>query len=129
MTTLLLDTHALIWWWLDDPQLSKTARKAMESDTNRIVVSSVNVYEIANKHRLGRLPALGEILSDLDNAIDYAGFARLSLSTRHTLRAGLLLGDHRDPFDRMIAAQGLVEQMTVVTRDRAIAAFGCEVLW
>lgn len=129
MTTLLLDTHALIWWWLDDPRMSGTAREALENEKNRIVVSSVSVYEIANRHRLGRLPALGEILADLDAAINDAGFAQIPLSPRHAARAGLLRGEHRDPFDRMIAAQGLIEQMPIVTRDREIAGFGCMVLW
>lgn len=129
MSEFLLDTHALIWWWLADPKLSGAACEAIEGKGDRIVVSAVSIYEIANKQRIGKLPALQAILSGLDDAVADSGFELLSLSAGHAAHPGQLLGDHRDPFDRMIAAQGLVERLTVITCDPAIAAFGCKVLW
>jgi PIN domain nuclease of toxin-antitoxin system len=129
MAQFLLDTHALIWWWLADPKLSVAAREAIEGEGSRIVVSAVSIYEIANKQRVGKLPALQAILAELDDAVADSGFEQLPLTSRHAVHAGLLLGDHRDPFDRMIAAQGLVERLTVITRDPEIAGFGCKVLW
>ena len=129
MTEYLLDTHALIWWWFADPSLSDNARALIEEERGRIFVSAVSVYEIANKFRGGKAPKLGELLTDIDAAIAADGFVPLALSSHHARRAGLLASDHRDPFDRMIAAQGILERKTVVTRDREIATFGCEVLW
>ena len=129
MTEYLLDTHALIWWWFTDPLLSKAARAAIEEEPSQIFVSAVSVYEIANKFRCGKAPRLGELLTDIDSAISADGFIPLAFSSRHARHAGLLAGDHRDPFDRMIAAQGIVERKVVITRDREIAKFGCEVLW
>ncbi len=129
MTEYLLDTHTLIWWLLGDPSLSKSARRVIEEEGGRVFVSAVSTYEVANKVRLGKLPKLGELLTDLDETLAADGFLHLPLSSRHARHAGLMQGDHRDPFDRMIAAQGFIERKTVVTRDREIAEFGCEVLW
>lgn len=126
---LLLDTHALIWWWLDDPSLSPPARAAMAAGDHQIFVSAVAAIEIGIKVRRGKLPALREAIDDFDAAIDKDGFAPLSITTRHARDAGMLPGEHRDPFDRLIAAQGLLEDMTIVTRDPEFAAFGCKVLW
>ena len=125
----LLDTHALIWWWLGDPALSRQARKLMEADGHTIMVSAVSGYEIALKVARGQLPALAEPLSRFDENVIEAGFAHLPVIHEHAVSAGLLEGQHRDPFDRIIAAQGLAEQLTVITRDPALAAFGCKVLW
>ena len=93
------------------------------------MVSPVSIYEIASKVRLGKLPALTEVLAAYRGALTSDGFTSLTLTTDHAHDAGLLIGRHRDPFDRLIAAQALVEKLTVITLDREIAAFGCEVLW
>lgn len=127
MTRYLLDTHALIWWWLDDPSLSTRANEAM--GTEEIWVSAVSLYEIANKVRRKKLDSLRDVLTDHESALVEDGFRTLSVTPRHAAFAGLMQGEHRDPFDRMIAGQGLVEGMTVITCDQEIAAFGCEVLW
>lgn len=125
----LLDTHALIWWWLGDPSLSGPARSAMDADTNHLFVSAVSAYEIGNKVRRGQLPALRNPAEDFEHAVAQDGFTLLSVSAGHARHAGLMPGRHRDPFDRLIAAQALAEDLTVVTRDAEIAGFGCKVLW
>ncbi len=125
----LLDTHALIWWWLADPRLSETARTLMAEPDMPIYASAVSAYEIALKVRKGELPALAEPLEDFGEAVREEGFRHLDLRHAHAARAAFLSDDFKDPFDRMIAAQALIDQMIVVSRDRSIAAFGCRTLW
>lgn len=125
----LLDTHTLIWWLLGDPALSAAARAAIESDDHVFFVSSVSIYEIAIKVRVGRLDALAEPTATMDDVLEQEGFEVLPLNLHHARRAGLMREKHRDPFDRMLAAQALIEGMTLICRDREIAAFGCEMLW
>lgn len=126
---LLLDTHALIWWWLADSSLSGVARRALSSRGSDILVSAVTGFEIAQKVRRGRLPVMAEPLARYGEYVMAEGFAHLAISVEHAVHAGLLPGEHRDPFDRLLAAQALIEDATVVTRDAAFAAFGCKVLW
>jgi PIN domain nuclease of toxin-antitoxin system len=125
----LLDTHALIWWWSDDPLLSSAARDAIIDPDTDIFVSPICGIEIALKVRRGELSNLREPLAHFDQAFTKDEFFHLPLTFQHTRDAGLLLGEHKDPFDRMIAAQALTEGLTVITRDREIAAFGCRTLW
>ncbi len=127
MSAYLLDTHALIWWWLEDPKLSSAASSVIADGD--IMVSPASIYEIANKVRFGKLPALTGVLAGYRDALTSDGFTSLTLTTDHAHDAGLLIGRHRDPFDRLIAAQALVENLIVITLDREIAALGCKVLW
>jgi PIN domain nuclease of toxin-antitoxin system len=92
-------------------------------------VSAVAGIEIATKVRKGKLPTMAEALERFDELVDSDSFQHLPISRGHAIRAGLLEGDHRDPFDRLIAAQALLENLVVVTRDAEIAGFGCKVLW
>lgn len=125
---LLLDTHALLWWWLDDPQLSVAAREAIASPANTVLVSSASSWEIATKQRGGKLglPQATERFSELVAA---DGFVVLPISVAHALRAGSHPAAHRDPFDRMLAAQAEIEAACLVTNDPAMAAFSCVTLW
>jgi PIN domain nuclease of toxin-antitoxin system len=118
----------LIWWWNDDPQLSPAARAAMVDPANEIFVSPVCGIEIATKVRRGTLN-LGEPLADYEHVFDEDGFLHLPINFLHARDAGLLPGEHKDPFDRLIAAQALIENLTVITRDPQIAGFGCRTLW
>lgn len=124
----LLDSHALIWWWLGDPSLSASARTALATRANAIFVSPVSAIEIAIKVRRGTLN-LAEPLADFENALAQDGFLHLPVNFLHARDAGLLAGEHKDPFDRILAAQALIEGLTVVTRDPEIARFGCRTLW
>ena len=125
----LLDTHALIWWWLGDPALSVAAREAIEAPDSDILVSAVSGLEIALKVRAGKLPTMAEPLRSFDAAVVSDGFGHLAVTHDHAIRAGLLAGAHRDPFDRLLAAQALIEGVAVVTRDPQFSGFGCRVLW
>jgi PIN domain nuclease of toxin-antitoxin system len=125
----LLDTHTLLWWWLSDRALSQAARAVLEARQGKIFVSAVAAIEIAIKVRLGKLPSMAEALTRFDALVDGDSFVHLPISHHHAIRAGVLEGDHRDPFDRLIAAQALLENLVVITRDPEIARFGCKVLW
>lgn len=126
---LLLDTHAAIWWWLDSVRLGGGARRAIIDDDLPVSVSVVSALEIAIKYRIGKLPEFGDPLVRYATLMANDRFTPLAVTQEHAVNAGLLPGEHRDPFDRLIAAQALAEGLTVVTRDPAFAAFGCNVLW
>ena len=129
MIRYLLDTHALIWWWLADTRLSSRARSLMGARENSIWVPSVCALEIANKVRIGKLPEMTPFVASYGESVAAEAFCHLNLTYEHALGAGTLSGAHGDPFDRLIAASALIEDMTVITRDPEIAAFGCKVLW
>lgn len=127
---LLLDTHALIWWWLDDPRLSATARAALADPGHEVWVSAASAWEIMTKQRLGKLPELPPgLLHGYAPLLRADGFKALSISTEHALHAGQHPAAHRDPFDRLLAAQAELEGAVLVTCDPAFALFGCRVLW
>lgn len=126
---LLLDTHTLLWWWDDDPRLPAIVRDAIADAANAVFVSAASGLEIAIKVRLGKLPQAARRIHLYRESVTDDGFQHLPIREEHAVRAGLLAGDHRDPFDRAIAAQGLIEDLTVATRDPEIAAFGCATIW
>lgn len=126
---VLLDTHALLWWWANDLRLSGSARTILEADDTIVYASAASALEIAIKVRIGKLPDMADKIHQFDQAVHEDGFHLLVIRPDHGVRAGLLPGTHGDPFDRVLAAQGLIDRLTVVTRDPEIAAFGCKVLW
>lgn len=125
----LLDTHALLWWWTDDPQLSVHARSLIADERHEIFVSAASAWEIATKHRLGKLPEAGDALPRFNELIQADGFQHLPVSYLHALKAGAYSHAHRDPFDRMLAAQSEIEALPLVTCDSALAAFGTRMIW
>ena len=130
---LLLDTHVLIWWWTEKISLSETAQSVLKNQAATILVSAASAWEIATKHRLGKLPQLNARFSDLPAQFQVElaqdQFALLDITMDHGLRAGTYDSLHRDPFDRLLAAQAELEEVALVTRDPAFAAFPCETLW
>ena len=124
----LIDTHILLWWIFDDPKLDRDSRGIIQNPSNKILVSSVSAWEIATKHRIGKLPEAKELLGDYENILQKARFDQLSITTVHALRAGLLPIQHRDPFDRMIMAQSELEQIPVITYDTAFKTGLIEVI-
>jgi len=125
----LLDTHALLWWLFDDPQLTRKARKKIADPENDILVSSASAWEIATKHRLGRLPKAGDVAQRLPDYLQKARFIPLNISTAHALSAGALPRPHQDPFDRMLIAQAQLEKLTIITCDAAFRSYRVRVLW
>ena len=126
---LLLDTHAFLWWLAGDEQLSGAARAAIADDENDVFVSAASAWEIATKHRIGKLPAVAAIVADLDGVLSDQSFIGLSISIRHGQAGGALPGPHRDPFDRMLIAQAILEDLTLVSNELAFDAYGVRRLW
>jgi PIN domain nuclease of toxin-antitoxin system len=126
---LLIDTHALLWWLSDDPSLSGGARKAMAETSNVLLVSAASAWEIATKVRLGRLPGAAELAADFQGFMLREGFTTLDITVDHGIRAGLLPGPHRDPFDRMLISQAQAENLPIVTNERNFEAYGVRRVW
>lgn len=126
---ILLDTHTLLWWWTDDPQLPHTARARIANADNRILVSAASAWEIATKHRLGKLSEAGEALVRFNELVEADGFQHLPVTYLHCLKAGTYPVEHRDPFDRILAAQSELESASLLTRDPAFADFGTRAIW
>ena len=126
---LLLDTHALVWWWTDDPRLPQPARGAIADPGNTVIVSAASAWEISTKHRIGKLPGVAVLVADLDATISEQGFHGLAITVRHGQIAGALPGAHRDPFDRMLIAQAMHETLALVSNEHVFDAFGVARLW
>ena len=126
---LLIDTHALLWWLSDDPSLSDAARKAMAETSNVLLVSAASAWEIATKVRLGRLPGAAELAADFQGFMRREGFTTLDITADHGIRAGLLPGPHKDPFDRMLISQAQAENVPIVTNQRAFESYGVRRVW
>jgi PIN domain nuclease of toxin-antitoxin system len=126
---LLLDTHALVWWLMDDVSLSSTARRLVGNPSNSVLVSAASAWEIATKVRLGKLPSAEELAGDFTAFLVRERFEQLAISAEHAIRAGLLPGPHRDPFDRMLAAQCLAENVPIVSRDRIFDDYRVRRFW
>ncbi len=127
--TALLDTHALLWWLAGDERLSPAARKLIDDPTNTILVSAASAWEITTKSRLGKLPNAAVLANDVGQAVDSQGFSKLDISFAHAERAGRLPGAHRDPFDRMLAAQAVEMDIPLVSCDTALDVFAVRRLW
>jgi PIN domain nuclease of toxin-antitoxin system len=125
----LLDTHAFLWWIADDDRLSTTARDAIADGGNEVLFSVVSAWEIATKAALGRLTIEGAIGELLPQQIEANAFQVLPIHLRHALRLADLPEVHRDPFDRMLVAQALEEDLAVITGDRQVASYPIRVLW
>ena len=120
---LLLDTHVFLWALADDRRLPARLRKIIADEENDVLVSSVSVFEIATKFRLGKLPTAALVVHDLPDCIDRAGYRELPLTATHAVRAGLLPHPHRDPFDRLLAAQAMVEGIPIASNDLVFDRF------
>lgn len=121
---LLLDTHILLWWLADDPQLPRAAAEAIQVPDNTVLVSAATAWEIAIKSAAGRLEAPDDLL----DALEVNDFETLPITAAHALAAGRLPAHHADPFDRMLVAQAQAEGLTIVTVDRRFPPYGVDLL-
>jgi PIN domain nuclease of toxin-antitoxin system len=110
--SLLLDTHIVLWWLADDPQLADEIKDRLDHEPD-VRVSAATVWEIAIKQALGKITAP----PDLPERVRDSGFRELPVGFAHAMAAGRLPPIHRDPFDRMLVAQARCEDLTLVTRD------------
>lgn len=121
---LLLDTHALLWWLADDPQLGAASRARIMDSANTVFVSAASAWEFEIKRATGKLEAPDELAATIDSN----GFEPLPMMLAHAIRAGRLPPHHADPFDRMLIAQAQAEHLVIVTKDSAFAAYGVPLL-
>jgi len=126
---VLIDTHVILWAGLSPAQLSKRARTILADRSNEVLLSAASAWEIATKVRLGKLPGAERLEHEFISSVEEAGYTLLSITAAHALRAGRLAGDHRDPFDRMIAAQALAEDIPILSIDTKLDSFGIRRTW
>jgi PIN domain nuclease of toxin-antitoxin system len=126
---LLLDTHAYLWWLAGDDSLPQRVRGLIDDAESQVLVSAASAWEIATKHRLGKLPGAAAIVSDIEASVRHQGFEPLAVTMRHGQRAGSLPGHHRDPFDRMVIAQAILEDCILVSNEGLFDRYGVARLW
>ena len=126
---VLLDTNAVLWWFAGDPKLSVDVRCLLSRDDTLVLVSAASAWEICTKVRIGKLPTAHELCEDFLGFVARHQFEALAITVEHGRLAGQMPGAHKDPFDRMLAAQALIEDVPIVTNDAAFAGFGVKVVW
>ncbi len=126
---LLLDTHAFLWWIAGDSALSATARAAIGDSGNRIFISAASAWKIATKVRIGKLSGAAAIAPNIAGVVASQGFVSLPISLVHGQAAGTLPGPHKDPFDRMLIAQAMLEQVVLVSNKQQFDIYGVRRLW
>ena len=126
---LLLDTAAFIWLAEGDPALSRTARVLIANPENRVHLSSASAWEIAIKHGLGRLELASPPAEYVAMQRRLHRIATLSISESAALQVEKLPDLHRDPFDRLLVAQAIVDGLTIVTPDREVRAYPVQSVW
>jgi PIN domain nuclease of toxin-antitoxin system len=126
---VLLDTHALLWAILSPSTLSRKASAVIADESNIILVSAASAWEIATKVRLGKLPGAEILEREFLDVMDDAGYTLLPIDAASALRAGRLTSEHRDPFDRILAAQALAQDIPILSTDTKLDTFGIRRLW
>ncbi|MGE0499737.1 MAG: type II toxin-antitoxin system VapC family toxin [Rhizobiaceae bacterium] len=126
---LLLDTHTLLWLLFKDKRLPRETALTIIDRSNTIFVSAISGFEISTKSSLGKLPGAEWIARDFVNICGDFDFRELPLNNAHAVMAGGFRPVHKDPFDRVLAAQAIVEGFELVTDDRAMEVLGARVLW
>ena len=126
---ILLDTHTLLWWVHQPASLTQRAGDLNGDGDNRIFVSPVSAIEIATKSRKGKLEFDSPLASEFTAQTALEGFTQLPISAEHAQLAGSFDSPHKDPWDRLLAAQARLERMILVTIDARMADFGIDTLW
>jgi len=126
---LLLDTHAVLWWFNGNVNLSLAARAAIADEDNQVFVSAVSAMEVTTKHRIGKLPEADQLAARFEAMMADQGFVALDIAPPHGALAGRLPIAHRDPFDRMLIAQSILEGMPLVSNERVFDEAGVSRIW
>ncbi|RPF23061.1 type II toxin-antitoxin system VapC family toxin [Myceligenerans xiligouense] len=128
--TYLLDTHAFVWLLSAPEKLDSELCTKLRSTQNQLLVSAVSAMEIATKVRLGKFDDAGPLVDTWDRRVEDIDATPLDLTTAHALHAGSMPWQHRDPFDRLLAAQAIVENVVLVTADAAFTGLpGVRIAW
>lgn len=125
----LLDTHTFLWWALNDPQLSPSCRNIISDPTNTIYFSAASAWEIAIKSQIGKLPLPESPVIYIPAKLRHNGFTPLPISVDHSVHTFNLPLHHRDPFDRILVAQSVIENLPILTADALIALYGVRTIW
>lgn len=125
----LLDTHAFLWWGLDEARLSDNARAVIRDGRNEILVSAASIWEVAIKASRGRLDVPPDIETYVDDRLRLNRWTELPITARHAIRAAALPRLHGDPFDRVLIAQAQVESLPILTIDAVISQYDVETIW
>ena len=126
---ILLDSHALVWWLAGDDRMPPRLRRRLADLSVPVFVSAATAWEIATKVRLGKLPAAAPIVERLPELLAEQGFRELPISLAAVRLAGTIAAAHRDPFDRMLAAQATLEQLDLVSADPVFPSLGVQAMW
>jgi PIN domain nuclease of toxin-antitoxin system len=126
---VLLDTHAMYWYIEGDPQLSATAQTVIQDSSNEILISPASYWEIAIKVGIGKWKLNRTYEEFIDLALNKYGFQVLPILPTHTAKVIGLPFHHKDPFDRLLVAQALVESIPIISNDPALDAYGIKRLW
>jgi len=133
VNTYILDTHVLLWWLFKSGRLSYRATAIIRNSRNSLLISTASAWEIGTKHRIGKLPEADSIINDLPSLLQRARIATIDITLKDALLAGTLKLDHRDPFDRMIIAQGKLRDLPIITNDQVFhdsaADLALEIIW
>ncbi len=129
MTRLLLDSVALIWWFTGNRKFSKPVRGLIEDEEGQVYVSAASAWEIATKVRQGKMPEAISLIEHFDDYLAEQDFIPLAIGVHHARLGGSLASAHKDPFDRLIAAQAQIEGLPVATCDAAFQTLGVRILW
>ena len=126
---LLLDSHTLYWWLRHKTRLSQRASSVIESEDNEVFVSIATAWEMAIKAGSGKWPEAKPLLDEFELEMELSDFKLLPIKIQHVRLAGLMQSAHRDPFDRLLAAQAVIEGLTLVSSDAKMAGLGADVIW
>lgn len=126
---LLLDTHAFLWWISNDPRLSPAAFAAIANPRNDCFISLASCWELAIKASLGKISLTKPVERFIPAELAANDFQLLSIEFKHVAKVEALQFHHRDPFDRLLAAQALTEKISLVSADEVFDAYGVKRLW
>jgi len=126
---ILLDTHAFLWWVVDDPRLSDTARTIIADGNNDLFFSAASGWEIGIKTGLGRLELPSNLNEYIVDQLEKNAMIVLPIQLSHALHVTQLPDHHKDPFDRMLIAQSQLENLSLLTRDPMIAKYNVNITW